>query len=262
MPSSSIRQWLDSIGLVQYADLFEQNDLGWSVLPDLNHDLLRELGITSLGHRIELLRAIRERDDTGAAASAQTNGYAERRQLTVMFCDLVGSTALAEKLDPEDLRTLVRRYQQAVEQVIRRHGGHVAQLLGDGVLVYFGYPQANEDDAQRAVLASLAIPQALTEVNDSIAKSLKTTLSVRIGLHTGPVVVGAMGGNVHTENLAMGVTPNLAARLQGLAEPDQVVISATTQALVAGQFKLAALGASIGGQVTDGGARQRIFPAA
>jgi class 3 adenylate cyclase len=243
MPSSPIRQWLDSIGLIQYADLFEQNDLDLSALPELNHDLLRELGIASLGHRIELLRAIRERDDSAKEVSKHTIGYAERRQLTVMFCDLVGSTALSEKLDPEDLRTLVRRYQQAAEQVIRRYGGHIAQFLGDGVLVYFGFPQANEDDAQRAVLASLAIPQALTVVNDSIGKTMNTTLSVRIGLHTGPVVVGEMGGNLRTENLAMGVTPNLAARLQGLAEPDQVVISVTTQALVAGQFELAELGA-------------------
>jgi class 3 adenylate cyclase/predicted ATPase len=157
---------------------------------------------------------------------------AERRQLTVMFCDLVGSTALSAQLDPEDLREVVRAYQQTSAAVIARYDGYIAQYLGDGLLVYFGYPTAHEDDAARAVRAGLEIAGAIHEL-----PLLQQPLQVRIGIHTGPVVVGEMGGEGRQEQLALGETPNIAARIQGKAEPDTVVISAATQRPVAGLFE-------------------------
>ncbi len=161
---------------------------------------------------------------------------AERRQLTVLFCDLVGSTALSGQLDPEDLREVVRTYQAACLDVIRRFEGHPAQLLGDGVLVYFGYPVAHEDDAQRAVRTGLGILEAIHTVNARSQDTLGVRLAVRIGVHTGVVVIGEIGGMSKRELLALGQTPNLAARLQGIAEPDTVVISGTTHRLIHGLF--------------------------
>jgi class 3 adenylate cyclase len=163
---------------------------------------------------------------------------AERRQLTVMFCDLVGSTALSEQLDPEELREVVRAYQATCTAVIERYEGHIAQYLGDGLLVYFGYPRAHEDDAQRAVRAGLGIVAGLGTLN----AQLPFPLHVRIGIHTGPVVVGDIGAGTKREQLALGETPNLAARLQGLAEPDTVIISAATYRLIAGLFDCQDLG--------------------
>jgi len=158
---------------------------------------------------------------------------AERRQLTVMFCDLVGSTALSEQLDPEELREVVRAYQQTSAAVIERYEGHIAQYLGDGLLVYFGYPAAHEDDTQRAVRTGLEILAELPQLNRQLQPTVGVhscaPLQLRIGLHTGLVVVGEIGGGGgKRENLALGETPNIAARIQGLAEPDTVVISATT----------------------------------
>jgi class 3 adenylate cyclase len=177
---------------------------------------------------------------------------AERRQLTVMFCDLVGSTALSEQLDPEELREVVRAYQHLSAEVISRFEGHIAQYLGDGLLVYFGYPLAHEDDAQRAVRAGLGIIQALqTWVPSPLAGegqgegTKDRALQVRIGIHTGQVVVGEMGGGGKREQLALGDTPNIAARLQGLAEPNTVVISAATYRLSAGFFACRSLGPTI-----------------
>jgi class 3 adenylate cyclase/predicted ATPase len=165
---------------------------------------------------------------------------AERRQLTVMFCDLVGSTALSAQLDPEELRAVVRAYQQTSAAVIERYDGHIAQYLGDGLLVYFGYPVAHEDDAARAVRAGLEIVAALR--HRAVEATPVAPLQIRIGIHTGPVVVGEMGGGSRHEQLALGETPNIAARLQGLAEPDSVVVSAATQRLVAGLFNCQDLG--------------------
>ncbi len=159
---------------------------------------------------------------------------AERRQLTVMFCDLVGSTALSEQLDPEELRDIVQRYQKTCADVIRRYDGHIAQHLGDGILVYFGYPIAHEDDAQRAVRTGLEIITALQKRNGGLRPA--GSLQVRIGIHTGLVVIGEMGSPDKREILALGETPNMAARLQGLATPDTVMISAATQRLVQGFF--------------------------
>src|SRR5713226_267696 len=168
----------------------------------------------------------------------------ERRQLTVMFCDLVGSTALSERLDPEELRDVVRAYQQTSAAVIDRYDGHIAQYLGDGVLVYFGYPLAHEDDAQRAVRAGLGIVAALrqAQMQPPVGAHSCAPLHVRIGIHTGLVVVGEIGSSEKREMLALGETPNIAARVQGLAEPDTVVISAATQRLVAGLFDCQDLG--------------------
>jgi class 3 adenylate cyclase/predicted ATPase len=167
---------------------------------------------------------------------------AERRQLTVMFCDLVDSTALSEQLDPEELREVVRAYQAMSTGVIQRYDGHVAQHLGDGLLVYFGYPTAHEDDAQRAVRTGLGIAEAIRDLPQRLHVQLRRPVQVRIGVHTGLVVVGEIGGGNKREQLALGETPNIAARLQGLAEPDTVVLSAATHHLVAGLFECQDLG--------------------
>src|SRR5262249_34486452 len=153
---------------------------------------------------------------------------AERRQLTVMFCDLVDSTLLSGQLDPEDLREVVRAYQGTCAEVIQRFDGYVAQYLGDGLLVYFGFPRAHADDAQRAVRVGLRIVEALENLNARLEQDKGVRLAVRLGIHTGLVVVGAIGGGGRQEHLALGETPNVAARLQGLATPDTVAISATT----------------------------------
>jgi class 3 adenylate cyclase/predicted ATPase len=161
---------------------------------------------------------------------------AERRQLTVLFCDLVDSTMLASQLDPEEWREVVRAYQDTCAKVITRYEGHIAQYLGDGLLVYFGYPQAHEDDAQRAVRAGLGMVEAIGKLNAQLLPDTGIRLAVRVGIHTGLVVVGAVGGSGRQEPLALGDTPNIAARLQGLAAPDAVVISAATHRLVQGYF--------------------------
>jgi class 3 adenylate cyclase/predicted ATPase len=167
---------------------------------------------------------------------------AERRQLTVLFCDLVDSTALASQLDPEEWREVVRAYQDACAKVIARYDGHIAQYLGDGLLVYFGYPQAHEDDARRAVQVGLDILTAMETLNTQLKRDQGLRLAVRVGIHTGLVVVGEMGGGGRHEQLALGDTPNVAARLQGLAAPDAVVISVATHRLVQGYFTAADLG--------------------
>src|SRR5262245_23215249 len=149
---------------------------------------------------------------------------AERRQLTVMFCDLVDSTKLSSQLDPEEYREVVRAYQQVCSEVITRFDGHIAQLLGDGLLVYFGYPQAHEDDAQRAVRTGLGILAAMGDLNIRLQQAKDIQLALRLGIHTGLVVVGEMGGAGRQEQLALGDVPNIASRLQGLAAPDSVVI--------------------------------------
>jgi class 3 adenylate cyclase/tetratricopeptide (TPR) repeat protein len=167
---------------------------------------------------------------------------AERRQLTVLFCDLIESTALAAAVDPEELREVVRAYQATCAEVIHRFDGYIAQYLGDGVLVYFGYPQAHEDDAQRAVYAGLAMVEAISTLQTPLVQERGGRVAVRIGIHTGPVVVGEMGGGARHELLALGETPNLADRLQSLAPPNRVVISAHTRRLVGGAFELEELG--------------------
>ncbi len=176
------------------------------------------------------------------SARARSAPEAERRQLTVMFCDLVGSTDLSGKLDPEYLREVVRAYQETAAEVIQRYEGHVAQYLGDGLLIYFGFPVAHEDDAQRAVYTGLGILEAMGTLNIRLEKEYGVQLAVRIGIHTGPVVVGEMGGGGHHEILALGETPNIAARLEGLAQPNTAVVSPVTAQLVQRSFILEELG--------------------
>src|SRR5262245_50558458 len=184
-------------------------------------------------------------DSLSHTTSSPTSGgtaEAERRQLTVLFCDLVDSTLLARQLDPEDYREVVRAYQATCADVIQRFDGYIAQYLGDGLLVYFGYPQAHEDDAQRAVRAGLEMLDALAALQVRLVVDTGVRLAVRLGIHTGLVVVGTMGAGGRQEQLALGDTPNVAARLQGLAAPDTVVVSDATWRLVQGYFAGDALG--------------------
>jgi len=168
---------------------------------------------------------------------------AERRQLTVMFCDLVDSTPLAERLDPEEYRNVVRAYQRVCTEVIQRYDGHIAQLLGDGLLVYFGYPQAHEDDALRAVHTALGVLEAVEALNTSLEPATGVTVAVRLGIHTGLVVVGEMGGAGRQEQLALGPVPNVCSRIQGLAAPNTIAMSEATYRLVQGYFACQDLGA-------------------
>ena len=253
--SKSIKKWLEKLDLGQYVDLFAENDIDWELLSELDHESLKDIGITSTGHRLRIIKAaallVQEAIDVvplaenGSTPRAFPSGptQAERRQLTVMFCDLVGSTDLSGRLDPEDLREIVRAYQQTVAKEVKRFDGHIVQYLGDGVLIYFGYPVAHEDDAQRAVYAGIGVPRSMAALNTRLQSEYGVQLSVRIGIHTGPVVVGKMGDSDHQENLAMGETPNLAARLQGLAKTGAVLISDSTRRLLGELFDLDPLGA-------------------
>jgi class 3 adenylate cyclase len=180
--------------------------------------------------------------EVGPRTPALPPPEAERRHLTVLFCDLVGSMALTGRLDPEDYREVVRAYHQLCAEVLQRFDGYVAQYLGDGVLGYFGYPVAHEDDAQRAIRAGLDLLDALTPLLTHSALPPGEQVAVRLGVHTGLVVMGDVGAGARHEPLALGETPNIAARLQHLAEPNTLVISAATQQLVAGYFRCKALG--------------------
>jgi class 3 adenylate cyclase len=195
--------------------------------------------------------------ESSVAARAAEPDAGERRQLTVLFCDLVGSTELSGRLDPEEWQELVRTYQEAASAVIEKHGGHVAQYLGDGVLVYFGYPAAHDDDGERAVRAGLGIVEALRIVNAGLAADRQ--LAVRVGIHTGPVVVSQMGSKARRETLALGDTPNIAARVQSLAGADMVLITAATQRLVTGLFVVEDRGAERLKGVTEPVALYRVL---
>jgi class 3 adenylate cyclase/predicted ATPase len=233
--------WLRGLGLEQYEVPFRDNDVDAEVLPELTADDLISIGVTSVGHRRKLLAAIAalgSEPPTGAAAAAPARADAERRQLTVMFCDLVGSTELSARLDPEDLREVIAAYHRAVADVVRSFDGFVAKYMGDGVLVYFGYPQAHEDDAERAVRAGLGLIDAVERLD---VKSVQ--LQARVGIATGLVVVGDLiGEGSAQEQSVVGETPNLAARLQALAEPGAVVIAAGTRRLVGDLFECRDLG--------------------
>ena len=216
-----VAAWLQSLGLERYVSAFRDNDVDAEVLPELTADDLIGLGVTSIGHRRKLLAAIAALSAeaptptaTPAPRDAQAPADAERRQLTVMFCDLVGSTALSARLDPEDLREVIGAYHRAVAEIVAGFDGFVAKYMGDGVLVYFGYPGAHEDDAERAVRAGLGVIDAVARL---VVKSL--TLQARVGIATGLVVVGDLiGEGSAQEQSVVGETPNLAARLQALAE--------------------------------------------
>lgn len=227
-----VARWLETLGLAEYAGRFAANRIDFSVLRDLTDQDLKDLGVV-LGDRRKLLRAIGELDTAPSSP-------AERRQLTVMFCDLVGSTALSARLDPEDLRAIVRAYHRCCAALLERHGGFVAQYMGDGVLAYFGYPQADEHDAERAVQAGLALVEAVPE----LVTAAGSPLQVRVGIATGLVVVGELIGSGDARmGGVIGETPNLAARLQGIAEPGMVVIGEGTRRLLGNLFELQDLGA-------------------
>jgi class 3 adenylate cyclase len=229
-----IGTWLAGLGLGQYEAAFRENAIDADVLPELTERHLSEMGI-ALGHRLKILRAIRELDRD----PVKPLEVADRRQLTVMFCDLVGSTALTAQLDPEDMGDLIRAFQGAITTTMARFDGHIAKYLGDGATVYFGYPRAHEDDAARAARASLALIEAVGK----IGRAHGVTLQVRIGISTGLVVVGELFGEGEArERGVVGDTPNLAARLMATAEPDTAVVSASTRRLLGRAFELKPLG--------------------
>ena len=239
-----IADWLQKLGLGQYAQRFAENEIDISVLPHLTDQDLKDIGVP-LGPRRKILAAITAETGTtnatpepAASIEPKTQDTAERRQVTVMFSDLVGSTALSARMDPEDLREVISAYQKCVAETVQRFGGFVAKYMGDGVLIYFGYPQAHEDDAERAVRAGLELVAAVG--------GLKThaPLQTRVGIATGLVVVGDLiGSGASQEQAIVGETPNLAARLQGVAEPNSVVIAESTRKLVGNLFELEDLGA-------------------
>ncbi len=244
---SDIRDWLNRSGFGAYAEVFEREKIEIADLGDLTDADLAELGLP-LGPRKRFLRAVADGpavapDAMPVADNQPTTGVhrdAERRQLTVMFCDLAGSTALSERMDPEDLRALLQDFQKACGAVVERYDGHVAQYLGDGLMVYFGWPRAHDDDAERAIRTALDIVAAVGSVE------VPETMKVRVGIATGPVVVGETGaGDASVPKMAVGETPNLAARAQGLAEPNQVVIAASTQRLAGGGFTYEDLGEQV-----------------
>jgi class 3 adenylate cyclase/tetratricopeptide (TPR) repeat protein len=243
----TIRQWLAGIGLEQYAQAFEREQIDADSAPYLTEANLKDLGLP-MGPRARFLAAVQALSPSPRPTSVATpsgnapeqgpaTADAERRQLTVMFCDLVGSTVLAQNLDPEQLRELMRAYQQACGAVVDKYGGHVAQYLGDGLMVYFGWPRAHEDDAERAVRSALEIVASVKQV------AAPSALQVRVGIATGPVVVGETGaGDASIPKVAVGETPNLAARLQGLASADEVVVAPGTHRLLGGTFDYQDLG--------------------
>ena len=237
-----VTEWLKSIGLSEYAQRFGENGIDLSVLPDLTEQDLKELGVL-LGHRRKLLRAIAELEYEARPKSAKTGAEprrpseGERRHLTVMFCDLVRSTAAA-RLDPEDMRALIGVYHGCIAEVIGHYSGEVARYMGDSALVYFGFPQAHEDDAERAVRAALALIDAVASV-----RNVAETVQIRIGIATGTVVVAELLiEKTLAEQEVVGETPNLAARLQEIAEPGTVLLCANTRRLIEGKFYYRDLG--------------------
>src|SRR6266550_3582410 len=245
---TKLQELLKELGLQQYAGVLADNDIDFDILSDLTESDLEKLGL-SLGHRRKLLRAI-------AALQTAPNGTqaanlseappttietqeAERRQVTVLFSDLVDSTALANAIDPEDMSTLIRRYQDACAGAIARFDGFIAKFMGDGVLAYFGYPQAQEDAAERSVYAALAIIESLRQLKGPGDRAFET----RIGIATGVVVIGdIIGSGVAREHSIVGETPNLAARLQTLAEPNSILVIQSTHHLLGRQFDYQSLG--------------------
>ena len=242
-----IADWLEKLGLSEYAQRFAENDIDFTILGDLTDQDLEKIGVALLGHRRKLLRAIANLETIEKSAPAVAVpafaaplplDIAERRQVTVMFSDLVGSTALSARMDPEDLREVISAYQKCVAETVRRCGGFVAKYMGDGVLIYFGYPQAHEDDAERAVRAGLQLIAGVAALKSPVS------LQTRVGIATGLVVVGDLiGSGEAQERGIIGETPNLAARLQGVAEPNMVVIAEGTRRLLGNLFEFEDLGA-------------------
>src|SRR4051812_402016 len=238
-----IADWLDKLGMSEYARLFAENRIDFSVLADLTDQDLEKLGVV-LGVRRKMLRAIAKPEDkppgvapepllpstqSTTAATAAAKAIGERRYLTVMFCDLVGSTSISAKLDAEEWRDLVGAYLDAASAAVTEMGGYVAKKLGDGLMALFGYPVAQENDAERAARAALSIQRALAEVNRKNAAAGKPALNARIGIEIGTVVIDAAGE-------IYGDPPNVSARVQALAEPGTVVVTARVQRQIAGLF--------------------------
>ena len=243
--AEDIGQWLEELGLGKFATVFAEAEITFDALPHLTQDDLKELGLP-MGPRKIVSAAIAELaapaspiEVVDTDKSSARRGEAERRQLTVMFCDLVGSTALSGSLDPEEIRDVIMNYQNAVAGVVTRFEGHVAKYMGDGVLAYFGFPAAHEDDAERAARAGLSIVEAMHGMRTPDDEPL----TVRVGIATGLVVVGDLvGEGAAQEEAVVGETPNLAARLQGSAEPGQVVAAESTRRLLGDLFELDDLG--------------------
>src|SRR6266403_4635955 len=238
-----IAEWLASLGLGEYAQRFADNAIDLSVIRDLTEQDLKDLGVL-LGHRRKILRAIAELDAVAPAPTKTPTepvlrDEAERRHLTVMICDLVGSTALSARLDPEDMNAVMDAYHAACARIMLTYDGFIGDFRGDGILAYFGYPRAHEDDAERTVRAGLEIIAAVAELETHAAEPL----AVRIGIATGLVVVGDLSGEgALWEHAVVGDTPNLAARLQALAEPGTAVIAGSTRRLLGDLFHLRDLG--------------------
>src|SRR4051812_7830469 len=251
-----VGEWLKSLGLEQYETAFQENAVDAETLPTLTAQELKDIGVSSIHHRRRLLEAIAvlclkavpdepsaQVSSPSALANPTAQPYAsestaERRPLSVMFCDLIGSTALSAHLDPEDLREVIRSYQARVTATIQQFNGFVARYVGDGVLIYFGWPEAHETDAARAVRAGLAVAAAVGE-----SQVGGEPLQVRVGIATGLVVIGEpIGAGDSRQQTAVGETPNVAARLQSLAGPGQVVIDAATKRQIGGLFECQDLG--------------------
>jgi class 3 adenylate cyclase len=249
----NMTEWLRTLGLERYEQAFRQNRIEADVLPSLTVEDLKDLGVTLVGDRRRLLDAIAAlgnkniqepqaelSDGMGrslAPPGGTAAGEAERRQLTVMFCDLVGSTPLSVRFDPEDLREIVGAYHRCVADTVARFAGFVAKYMGDGVLVYFGYPEAHEDDAERTVRAGLAVIDAVARL------ATPEPLNVRLGIASGLVVVGDLiGAGAAQERGVVGETPNLAARLQGLAQPGTLVVAESTRRQIGALLELEDLG--------------------
>src|SRR6266446_782951 len=239
-----VGEWLRKLGLERYEPAFRANEIDARVLPSLTAEDLKDLGVGLVGHRRRLLDAITALgsplpNPPPLSGEGRVGADAERRQLTVMFCDLVGSTELSARLDPEDLRDVIAAYHRTVADVVGNLDGFVAKYMGDGVLIYFGYPRAHEDDAEQAVRAGLGVIDAVGRLDVGSVK-----LQARVGIATGLVIVGDLiGEGSAQEQSVVGETPNLAARLQALAEPDEVVIAAGTRRLVGNFFEYRDLGA-------------------
>lgn len=257
MMNDRVSAWLGHLGLGRYSEAFQQNAIEWDVLPELNEDDLEALGVL-LGHRKTLLRAIAQLSQSAEGMGPGSiplavsldkqplpseRDQAERRQLTVMFCDLVDSTALSRRLDPEDLQDVIRYFLDSCSQTISRFNGYIAKYMGDGMLVYFGYPHAHENDAERAVHSGLAILDTVKALHQHIPPP-EFGMAARIGIATGHVVVGSvMGQDIAKERSVFGESPNLAARLQALAQPNQLVIDTVTKRLIGNEFEFTDLGA-------------------
>ncbi|NGZ97884.1 MAG: adenylate/guanylate cyclase domain-containing protein [Nitrospira sp. WS110] len=256
MMNDPVLAWLERLGLECYREAFQKNAISWDVLPELTDDDLISLGVL-LGHRKKLLRALAQVSQLDSADGSKpiaispsqpqqtpavpaTRGQAERRQLTVMFCDLVGSTALARRMDPEDLQTAIRHFLDTCSRAISQFSGYIAKYMGDGLLIYFGYPHAYEHDAERAVHAGLSVLDLVKARPQDDREHPEYEFAVRIGIATGHVIVGeVLGEETARERSVFGETPNLAARLQALAASNQLMVDSTTKRLVGGEFEFA-----------------------